>query len=265
MKIKRAIYRTLPVLGVCFFVSMPVIPCIYDRPEEPVEMFPAEWLEYKSGMPCEGIALDIEKRPISTSEISVVKYSTNVIEETKQADFARFRASEEEYEQETAEEKNDEPHAVPEKAAEEQTEPVVVHTVPEAPEDPVETVQIVQEDQAHGEVDVFEYLRRELEAKGVGYFYDYAVCQILQESGGNPNAVSADGQDKGILQYREKYWTQPESIFDPYAQIRLYTSQVAARLNAGLSIEETISRHYTSDYVTEINWEYVNAVLQWLK
>ena len=101
MKIKRAIYRTLPVLGVCFFVSMPVIPCIYDRPEEPVEMFPAEWLEYKSGMPCEGIALDIEKQPISTSEISVVKYSTNVVEETKQAEFARIWASEEEYEQET--------------------------------------------------------------------------------------------------------------------------------------------------------------------
>ena len=58
---------------------------------------------------------------------------------------------------------------------------------------------------------------------------------------------------------------EPEDIFDVNAQIRKYTQQVAARINAGLSVEEIISRHITSDYVTEINWEYVNAVLQWLR
>ena len=87
---------------------------------------------------------------------------------------------------------------------------------------------------------------------------------MTQESQCNPWAENANGLDKGLFQYRITYWTQPESIFDVNAQIRVYVSQVQARLAAGLSIEETISRHYTSDYITEVNWQYVNDVLRWM-
>ena len=110
-----------------------------------------------------------------------------------------------------------------------------------------------------------ETLKAELTSAGIDWWYPYAVAQAQQESSWNPWAVSPDGKDKGLFQYREQFWTEPESIFDVNAQIRRYVSEVSARLAADLSIEETISRHFTSDYVTEINWDYVNHVLSWMK
>ena len=108
-----------------------------------------------------------------------------------------------------------------------------------------------------------DYLRQCLESSGIGHFYIYAWCQIQQESHWNPTAENPNGLDKGLLQYRITYYPG-SNIFDPYEQIQIYVSQVAARINAGLSIEEVISRHITSDYVTEINWDYVNHVMSWL-
>lgn len=110
-------------------------------------------------------------------------------------------------------------------------------------------------------IDIPTLLQQSLDAAGIGWWYPYAVAQMTQESHGNPWAENVNGLDKGLFQFRITYWTEPESIFDISAQIRVYTRQVQARLAAGLSIEETISRHYTSDYVTEVNWEYVNLVL----
>lgn len=119
----------------------------------------------------------------------------------------------------------------------------------------------VQQTSNNTECGLEECLRQCLESAGVGWFYPYAYAQIMQESRWNPNAVNSNGLDYGLLQYRITYWREPEPIMDPYAQIRKYVSQVSARIAAGLSIEEIISRHITSDYVTEINWEYVNLVL----
>ena len=114
-------------------------------------------------------------------------------------------------------------------------------------------------------------LRANLEAAGIGWWYPYACAQITQESHWNVWAVSADGLDYGLLQYRLKspdgtrvYWTEPESIFDVNAQIRKYVQQVSARIAAGLSVEEIISRHFTSDYCPGVNWQYVNDVLRWM-
>lgn len=110
-----------------------------------------------------------------------------------------------------------------------------------------------------------EILKASLDGAGIGWWYPYACAQIEQESHWNPWAVNPNNLDYGLLQYRISFWGEPEDIFDVNAQIRKYTQQAAARINAGLSVEEIISRHITSDYVTEINWEYVNAVLQWLR
>lgn len=115
------------------------------------------------------------------------------------------------------------------------------------------------------EIDPHDLLKASLENAGIGWWYPYACAQIEQESHWNPWAVNPNNLDYGLLQYRIPFWGEPEDIFDVNAQIRKYTQQVAARINAGLSVEEIISRHITSDYVTEINWEYVNAVLQWLR
>lgn len=108
---------------------------------------------------------------------------------------------------------------------------------------------------------IYDILKASLEGAGIGWWYPYAVAQMMQESSGNPWAENINGLDKGLFQYRISYWQEPEDIFDINAQIRRYTREVQARINMGLSIPEIISRHITSDYVTEINWEYVNAVL----
>ena len=110
-----------------------------------------------------------------------------------------------------------------------------------------------------------EYLRMALESAGIGWWYPYGCAQITQESHWNPNAISDDGLDYGVLQFRKQYWGGPEDIMDPYAQIRVYVSNTQRRISSGLSIEEVISRHNTSDWVTEINWEYVRLVLQYLQ
>lgn len=115
-----------------------------------------------------------------------------------------------------------------------------------------------------GAIDIYGHLRRQLAVAGIEWWYPYAVAQMTQESHCNPWAENPNGLDKGLFQYRITYWTEPESIFDISAQIRVYVGQVSARLAAGLSIEETISRHYTSDYVTTVNWQYVNDVLRWM-
>lgn len=129
---------------------------------------------------------------------------------------------------------------------------------------PAETEPETVVDEQVGQ-NVYELIAAELNVYGVGWWYPYAVAQMMAESGGDPYAENPNGLDKGLFQYRVTYWTEPESIFDVRAQIRRYVREVTARINAGLSIEEIISRHYTSDWVTEINWEYVNHVLSRMK
>jgi len=108
---------------------------------------------------------------------------------------------------------------------------------------------------------IYDILKASLDEAGIGWWYPYACAQMMQESSGNPWAENVNGLDKGLFQYRISYWQEPEDIFDINAQIRRYTREVQARINAGLSIPEIISRHFTSDWITTINWEYVNAVL----
>lgn len=118
--------------------------------------------------------------------------------------------------------------------------------------------------EAPAQPDLHEYLMAVLTEHNIQHWYSYACCQIQQESGWNPYAENKNGLDKGLLQYRITYYPGA-NIFDPYEQIRIYVGQVKARIDAGLSIEEIISRHMTSDYVPEVNWKYVNDVMRWLK
>lgn len=104
-----------------------------------------------------------------------------------------------------------------------------------------------------------------LDRHGISYFFELACVQCYQESHFNVWAENPNGRDKGILQYRLQYWDWNRGdIFDPAAQFELYAEQMAARLNAGLSADECISRHNTSDFVTAVNWEYVGQVKQHL-
>ena len=116
-----------------------------------------------------------------------------------------------------------------------------------------------------------ERLYMALDEKGIAYWYETALCQLFQESRGEKYAVSKDGKDHGILQYRLQYWDSVcdqygysgASIYDIDVQIEIYTQQTLERINQGLSADEIISRHKTSDYVDYIDWEYVEQVRQW--
>lgn len=108
-------------------------------------------------------------------------------------------------------------------------------------------------------------MRDALERNDIGYWYEIGICQLWQESHEDIYAENPNGQDKGVLQYRLRYWDWNRGdIFDPAVQIELYAEQMAQRLNSGLSADECISRHKTSDHVTAVDWEYVGQVKQHL-
>lgn len=108
-------------------------------------------------------------------------------------------------------------------------------------------------------------LYRALEAEGIEYWYEGALCQMFQESHGQVYAENPNGLDKGLYQFRISYWDwSTGDIFDVDAQLSRYASEMAARFNAGLSTNEAISRHKTSDYCTAVDWLYVEHVRQWL-
>ena len=141
-----------------------------------------------------------------------------------------------------------------------------VETSAEVPSKRVEETAVVYS--INGEVlnpELQALLYDALDRHGIRYWYEIGICQMWQESRGNIFAENPNGKDKGVLQYRLQYWDWNRGdIFDPAAQIELYAEQMAQRLNSGLSADECISRHNTSDHVSEVNWEYVAQVKQHL-
>ena len=113
--------------------------------------------------------------------------------------------------------------------------------------------------------DLQRLLYHYLEEAGIEYWYEGALAQMYQESHCQVYAENPNGLDKGIYQYRITYWNWNDGdIFDVDAQMRRYASEMSARFNSGLSANEAISRHKTSDYVTTIDWTYVGHVKQWI-
>ena len=148
-----------------------------------------------------------------------------------------------------------------------ETEPQASEHVEPVPVQAPESVESVpsETEPANDGLLLPDYLRSLLESYGIGWWYPYAYAQVMQESHWNPTAVNPNGKDFGLLQYRAQFWTGPGDIMDPYAQIQKYVGQVKARIDAGLSVEEIISRHMTSDYCPDINWQYVQDVLRWMQ
>ena len=238
------------VLASCMFVLIVVIGLLMQRipgekiTEETVETQPIELI---SGMPCEMLLEVIELNTGSAHEQKTSEEERIGVVEELQVAPSDFREAE--------------PMPTTEVVAYTAETSCEVQVLPavSTEAEPIPTVT-----EATAQPDLHEYLMAVLTEHNIQHWYLYACCQIQQESGWNPYAENKNGLDKGLLQYRITYYPGA-NIFDPYEQIRIYVGQVANRLNAGLSVEETISRHYTSDYVTEINWDYVNAVLNCLK
>ncbi|MBQ6679576.1 MAG: hypothetical protein IJM76_06085 [Lachnospiraceae bacterium] len=118
-----------------------------------------------------------------------------------------------------------------------------------------------------------DYAYKALDRRGISWWYPYFIVQAFQESSFNLRAVSSDGLDYGLLQYRAMYWGDVSAkhgypgadIYDPYVQIEIYADQVRDRLNKGLAVEEVISRHKTSDYAPYYDSYYVSCVTRHLR
>lgn len=100
-----------------------------------------------------------------------------------------------------------------------------------------------------------EELQRHLYAKlterGIGWYMPYAVCQIWQESRWNPK--STNGRDHGLCQQKGIYWDGRAAaygipgadIWDPYAQLHVYTAMMAGYLAAsGGDVGRALSMYY---------------------
>lgn len=111
--------------------------------------------------------------------------------------------------------------------------------------------------------ELYEYLRVTMSSMGLEWYFPYALCQIFQESSFNPYAEASNGQDKGLLQYRLKYWNEEDGdIYDPYAQIRVYCKTMHDKVREGLGICQIISDHYTGGVGYDA--DYVNDVVRWM-
>ena len=110
-----------------------------------------------------------------------------------------------------------------------------------------------------------------LNRHGLSDWMSGALAQVYQESHAQQYAVSKDGRDHGILQYRAQFWDATSAqygwggadIYDIYAQFDIYAQQMANRFGSGMSIPDAVSRHMTSDYggYDDVYW---NQVLQWM-
>lgn len=114
--------------------------------------------------------------------------------------------------------------------------------------------------------DIQRTIYKALEAENLTDWYTGALAQCFQESHGDRFAINPNnGLDMGLFQYRVTYWNWNDGdIFSIDAQLQRYCSEMSARFNAGLSVDEAISRHKTSDYCTAVDWTYVGHVKQWL-
>ena len=149
----------------------------------------------------------------------------------------------------------------------------VSETTPEAEEQGDQTgARFYSVNSTEIDQEITDALMDALERHGISYWIEGAIAQCYQESRFNRWAVSKDGRDYGILQYRAQYWGDTlarygysgADIYDMHVQFDIYATQMAARFNAGLSVDEAISRHKTSDDVPVMDWQYVSEVKQWL-
>lgn len=118
------------------------------------------------------------------------------------------------------------------------------------------------------------YLYAELDAKGYGWYMPYAVCQIFQES--RWNQYSDNGVDVGLTQQKAVYWqtraahwgVPGASIWDPYAQLKVYAGMMCQFLAQTGSVEWALSLYfwgngdYAPKYIADVmsHWGALEVV-----
>lgn len=116
-----------------------------------------------------------------------------------------------------------------------------------------------------------DYLYEQLESRGIEWFYEYALCQLYQESRFKADATSHDGYDQGIAQLRVVYWDYFMEIsgideadpYDPYDNLYIYTYLMNKYLRAVDGDILYALSYYNVGNTHWYNEKYANAVMQW--
>ena len=111
------------------------------------------------------------------------------------------------------------------------------------------------------------FLYGKLAARGYGWYYPYAVCQIFQES--RWSQWSDNGRDFGICQQKGIYWESRAAhygiagadIWDVYAQFHVYAAMMCDYLDYyGGDVGMALSAYYLGAW--EYSETYVNNVME---
>lgn len=117
------------------------------------------------------------------------------------------------------------------------------------------------------------YLQEKLAQAGIEWWMPYAVCQLFQESSGDPYQKTSYGSgcDCGLFQIRDIYFGEyltrtgaEGDIMDYRTQVNIYVSLVADRIASGATVEKVISDWTTGGYTDRICQTYVDDVLSWM-
>ena len=95
-----------------------------------------------------------------------------------------------------------------------------------------------------------QFLYDELAGKGYAWYMPYAMCQIFQES--RWNQYSDNGVDVGLTQQKAVYWhtraahwgVPGASIWNPYAQLKVYAGMMCQFLAQTGSVEWALSLYF---------------------
>lgn len=95
-----------------------------------------------------------------------------------------------------------------------------------------------------------QFLYDELAANGYAWYMPYAMCQIFQES--RWNQYSDNGVDVGLTQQKAVYWhtraahwgVPGASIWNPYAQLKVYAGMMCQFLAQTGSVEWALSLYF---------------------
>lgn len=158
-----------------------------------------------------------------------------------------------------------------------ETPAVVVETTAAPTEAPTERAQVPTPPMAEGftayslygitpPLEWQRYLYDQLSARGYGWFYPYAVCQIFLES--RWNQWADNGRDRGLCQQKAIYWDSRAAhygipgadIWDPYAQLYVFSAMMSGYLaECGGDVGRALSAYYLGTW--DYSQRYVDLVM----
>ena len=116
-----------------------------------------------------------------------------------------------------------------------------------------------------------KYLYGQLKSRDIAWFYKVALCQLMQESSLDPDAVNKNGKDKGLCQIREEYFEERAQaaglknadIFNPIESMYVYCHMMDKylRMTDG-DVPMALSWYHLNN--GEYSEKYVNDVLRWV-